>query len=125
MATNELIAAADVDEFDEIGEEQSIHQEAIDLIITTNLSQNDLTAALLTLFYAGKFTQCALKLMRNFLPPTNDAKIPSSFNALCKEILSWNNEHIKTKKWFCPVCLSSLAKLDKQSQKNFSTCTKR
>ena len=117
-------------EIDDINEAAQISQDQIRNIFNKGYSKQDLTVALLTLFYAAKFTQSGfnltLKLMNQLIPPTNQIQIPSSFNTLCRDVLSWTGEKIQTnRKWYCPVCLEIFDQLNSQFQRNCSQCETR
>jgi hypothetical protein len=97
MMNNNYVDHIDDEDFEEHTiQQEAIQQEEIDVVKRNDYSKHDLTASLLA-FYAGKFTQCAfnltLKLIQRLVPCTYNVKIPSSFNVVSKEILSWNDEH--------------------------------
>ena len=112
---------------DEIEQGVLVDQEAIDELISNNYNKRDLTAALLTLFYAGKFTQSAFNLTLSLIQwLANKVKMPSSIDILSIECLSWSNETVTTnKKWYFSHCLKSFEQLGNRFQRNCSVCSTR
>ena len=75
--------------------------------------------SLLSLFYAGNFTQTGLELIVRHLQHFLDFKIPKTFDQLVLRLEPKNIEF--KKKWFCPKCQSEVV-LDWHYQRECHNC---
>lgn len=80
---------------------------------------------LLAVFYAGKLTQTAFKLVVDFFNIVTQNKLPSTFNQISSKLLNINDESIDyLKDWFCVQC-KEMVVLTNPFQRKCSICLKR
>ena len=70
------------------------------------IEENKLCAALVAMFFSGKFSQQSFKMVTELFKSIYNVKIPSSFDDCAKIILEKNDDEITfTKTWYCRVYL--------------------
>lgn len=94
-------------------------------ILRENLSELELCAALLSIFYAINVTQEGFKIVLRFTSLlVEPLRIPSSFDECVKVLLKHTDDSIDSmKNWFCPVCeiITSLSNCYQRSCTNCHT----
>ena len=96
-----------------------------DLIITEDITKDELAAAYLTLFFDAKVTQTALATTIKLFNITSSIKLPSSFDGLLNILVNKSDLLDFKKTWFCGCCLKLITALENRSQRLCSKCNTR
>jgi hypothetical protein len=109
-------------ETDNVDEQTQKIQDCVDEVFMHFSEEEEIAAALLTIFYCGGLTQFCLAMVTRLFNILSKFKVPTTFDGLSNLLHKKSDKHEEySKKWFCKICQVEVTIQDR-FQRDCKTC---